>query len=221
VAIEATYNITGTLRPLIGSSTGGVQQAGIRIVFPLAPRSAGVTIVNTAQQLRAAVANGDPLVYWIARTDASPDPILVSVGADEPLAQLRLDGKTDIAPLVPPERTTVAVPIDAEDQLTSPLGGPDTDIERLVVWLEPPDGPRYPLVIRAIGHVASARDAKSFFSNVFLALLRRPDGTYRAIAVLPDEDSFGPPNLPDVERCNTLVGDDFWTQLMRQWYGCS
>jgi hypothetical protein len=221
VVIEATYSITSELHPLIVAPADGAQQVGVRVAFPLASQSNGIMIVNDASQLRDAVADDAPLLYWIARSDVSPDPILVSVGADEPLGRLRLDGVTNIPPLVPPELAAAAISLDAESQLTSPLGGPGTSVERLVVWLEAPTGLRYPLSIHAIGHAETAHDAKAFFSRAYLAILRHADGTYHTIVVLSPENNPGPPHQGDVERCARLLGNGLWTRLMRQWYRCA
>lgn len=221
VVIEATYAYTPTDDvPLLQLSPPVAEpRAGVRLVLPLAP--GGIQPAPNALEIRSAVADDAPVSFWIARAATEDSYILVSVGADtEPLDRLRLNTSLPPgAPLVPPELAVDPIPLTEEARLTRPIGGPDTQIEQITVWLEAPSGVRHPLDISAIGHAATVEEAKELFSEVVLVLVAQPDATY-TLFIASRSDSMGPPNEGIDERCDRWPANSWYYSWLRTWYGC-
>ncbi|HMQ29802.1 MAG TPA: hypothetical protein PKD53_03700 [Chloroflexaceae bacterium] len=218
MAVEAVYTLPNQRVAMIASPADGVQRIAARLTYPLADSDDAARRVASSTAMLAAVPDNARLIYWVARTPEDPTPILVSVGADEPLAGLRLGDAP--GPILPPERFGEVVSVANAASLGAPLAGPDARLERLTVWLEAGAGARYPVEIGAVSHVATAAEAKASFENVYMALVRRSDGSHQLIMLIPDSAAVGPPPDDDARRCDNLVGNDHWTRFLRQLHRC-
>ncbi len=214
--IEAIYDYT----PIAEERDWNLdKRAGMRAVFPLSLEDDGIQIVNNSGDLRVAVDDDAPVIFWISQTggDANRINTLVSVGPDEPLIALRLDKPDNIQPVV---LAPDSVSLENQDQFQEPLGGPGTTVANLVVWLEADSGDSYPLFINAVGHVESVEQAKTNFAEVCLVLISAGKGVYKAILVQP-ETVFGPPGEGRREKCRRWQNRRGWYyRWLRNWYGC-
>ena len=214
VAVEATFAaITGD-----AVNTWQLEpRAGTRVSFPLTSGRAGVETIGASADILQAAAANRPVVLWVNKAPGETGYTLVSVGADEPLVPLRLNRAGQAGPLVPAGQRVCRA--DA-GFVADVLGAPGTALESLNLWLEAPNGLRYPLTIDCIAHEASPADAAQFYANPVLALIADGQGAY-VVRVILSSSLTGPPGLNNEQFCMDTAGNDNWPYpWLRAMAGC-
>jgi LysM repeat protein len=204
VAVEATFAITVTVDAV--KMWQLEPRAGTRVSFPLTSGRAGVETIGASADILQAAAANRPVVLWVNKAPGETGYTLVSVGADEPLVPLRLKRAGHAGPLVPPGQRVCRTDASFVDDV---LGAPGTALESLNLWLEAPNGLRYPLTIDCIAHEASPADAAQFYANPVLALIADGQGAYVARVILSNSVT-GPPGLNNEQFCKDNAGNDNW-----------
>lgn len=220
IVIEATY--------LYSSTTIGVSKwpfdshVGVRAIFPLSASDA-ISATKNSTALRAAARQGSPPLLWIARLNSNDtDYTLISVGMTETLAALRLDEPEVVEPVVRPVGGLCPLTIDlVTTPLTSTIGGPDTSVKNLTIWLETFNPSiRYPIPISRVSHVDSVEQAEDCFGDVVLVVIPTAANRYNVIAVL-SENIFGPFGIDRPTRCQQwTTSRDLLARVLRVVYGC-
>jgi hypothetical protein len=206
LVIEAIYELPDGEAEMLQDN----KFAAARAVFPVDPNE--TESFPGYAELRAAVANDAPVVFWLS--PAGSHNRLVSVGPEEPLSTLSLDGANATLP------NLLSGTPRSLDELDDTLGGANTQVRSLIVRLEDTSGLGYPLFVDQVGHEASVQDVKTNYDAVHLALLEHEEETYKLLLVL-DDDSIGPPGTTDEDQCQDWAEQDtFLSRLLMTIYGC-
>ena len=217
IVIEATYAFTPTAEEAAWS-LARAGQVGTRVVYPLTGVNAFEMVATATDLFQAATGGTDPTVLWVSPARGASGYTLVSVGAGEPLAVLRLLDTQVVTPFVaaPDLFGCPAKPIQV-------LADPGLTTVELTLWLESSDGIRYAFPITRIAHADDLGQVEACFQeDALLAVQRRAsqqeDG-YRVVMVLYEEN-VGPPGDGWLQRCESWRGGGALYRVLRAWNGC-
>ena len=156
-------------------------------MYPLAGPQPVVIVTDTLNLQAQTRAAGQPLL-WLTRK-LTNTYTLVSVGTPEPLAALRISDTNVITPFVtaPGLFAFFTATLDV-------IGDPSPNLRlvTLTLWLEAPNGVRYPFTVQDISHVDSMEQIETWFTNGALALLPGEEGSYQVIMVASSQDRPAP-----------------------------
>ena len=218
IVIEATYSFT----PNAEEATWPLAELGSvgkRAIYPLSTLDSFDT-VGTAEELFAHVqlSDGQATLLWLSPGLASTGYALVSVGEGEPLAALRVIDTESDTPFVPPPGM-----LDCPSEPIQVLAEPGLTTSAVTLWLESPEGLRYPFTITEIAHADNLDQIEACFQqNATLAVQRSnsdPDKGYKAVMVLYDEVD-GPPGGWWRQRCSSWAGGGAFYRWLRSFYNC-